>query len=115
MLEIIAVYLMAKKIAEMAAEKGRSAVPYVLMLIGLWIGGEVCGAVLGVILSKGRENMLMVYGLALGGAIAGAIITFVVVSALPPVNDYDYERPRKKRRRRREEDNYEDYDDKHVR
>lgn len=119
MLEILAVYVMAKKIAEMANEKGRSGIPYVLMLIGLWIGGEIGGAVLGVILTQGKEeNILMVYGLALGGAICGAVISFAIVGLLPPANTNTYDddyRPRKKRKREREYDDYDDYDDRPAR
>ena len=41
MLEIIIIWLLCKKIAAIAKGKGRSAAGYVLLLIGMWLGGEI--------------------------------------------------------------------------
>jgi hypothetical protein len=97
MLEIILVFAMSKKIAAMAREKGRSAVGYVFLLIGFWFGGEIAGAVIGVVASlaanpNAEPNLAVVYILALFGAAAGAIISFVVVGNLPSVDHYPDER-----------------------
>ena len=121
MCEIILLFLLGKKIAGMASEKGRAGWPWVLMLIGLWIGGEFTGAVIGAILTDAGggnqagqdDNMFAILGFALAGAACGAIITFTIVSLLPPVESYDDEDdyPRRRRRRRYDEDDSDDYDD----
>ncbi len=106
MLEILILIGLSKSIAAKANAKGRSGTPFVLMLVGLWIGGEICGAILGVIISvssnpKATEpNMVLIYGGALAGAIIGAVISFVIVNSLADLSrrdDYD--------------DDYDDHDD----
>ena len=82
MLEIILVAGLAVWIGKIAKGKGRSGGGYIAMLIGLWIGGEIAGAVIGF--SVGLE-VYAIYGLAILGAIAGAVITFVVVACLSPL------------------------------
>jgi hypothetical protein len=94
MLEIIILIVLSIQISKIAKRKGRSPVGWVLMLIGLWIGGEVTGALIGVfgsaIVGGGDEpNLLVVLVGALLGAVTGAIITFSVVNSLSTVRRDD--------------------------
>ena len=94
MLEIIMLVVLSIQIANITKRKGRRPAGWILMLIGLWIGGEVLGAMIGVfgsmIASGGDEpNMLAAIVGALLGAATGAIITFSVVNSLAPVRRED--------------------------
>ncbi len=113
MCEIILLFVLGKKIAAMAAEKGRAGWPWVIMLILFWIGGEITGAIIGTLLTEGPrggeagdDNMLVVLGCAVGMAVLGAVAAFTIVSILPAVEkaDDDYDRPRRRSRRDRDED-----------
>jgi hypothetical protein len=109
MCEILLLWFMGKKIAAMAENKGRAAVLFVVMLVLLWFGGEICGGIFGFILIRGNEDkMPVVYICALLGAAAGAGLSFLIVGLLPPAHDED--RPRRRRRPRRARlDDEEDY------
>jgi membrane protein DedA with SNARE-associated domain len=81
MLEIILVVAISQKIAAMLNAKGRSAVGYVILFVALWVGGEIMGAVIGVIITiasnpnamdAGFPWMAWVCGLV-GAAIGGGI------------------------------------------
>lgn len=101
MLEIILLWVMGKKVVGIARSKGRSGTPYVFLLLGLWFGGEIGGAVFGAVISlisnpHQEPSFGIMYGLALLGAAIGAILTFVIVNSLPPIETYG--------------DDYDDYD-----
>lgn len=92
MLEIFIVYSMCKSIGTKLREKGRSPLLFQIMLVVMWIGGEVAGAIVGIIIEMIRNGPInddgfnwMVYLFALIGAAIGAAITFAIVSFLPPV------------------------------
>jgi hypothetical protein len=133
MCEIILIILLAKKIASIASEKGRSGVGFGFMFVGLWIGGEVMGFIVGTLLfgaaGGGRDSVFLVYGCALAGAAAGAVLSFIIVSSLSPVDhrrddlyyrnddydDGDFDvHPGRRRGRRSHDDNWsgkeDDYD-----
>jgi hypothetical protein len=133
MCEIILIILLAKKIASIASEKGRSGVGYGFMFAGLWIGGEILGLIVGTVLfgaaGGGRDSVFLVYGCALAGAAAGAVLSFIIVSSLSPVDlrrddlyyrndnydDADFnvhpDRRRRRRRRRSHDDNWSEKED----
>jgi hypothetical protein len=69
-----------------------------LLTVFLWFGGEIAGAVVGLVLSDGKE-ILLVYGCAIGGAICGAVLAYIIASCLPDQNakDDDDDRPRRRR------------------
>jgi hypothetical protein len=79
MLEILFLFWFGKKLAAMAQEKGRSGA-WAALGVALWIGGELFGFVLGLLL----ELDMGIYLTALGCAIAGAVVAFGIVNALPP-------------------------------
>lgn len=52
----------------------------------LWIGGEITGMMVGVILTGGDDSALcIVYIMALLGAVGGVSIAFALANRLPPV------------------------------
>jgi hypothetical protein len=104
MLEILVLISLGRSIANKAQEKGRSGVGYIFLLLALWIGGEIFGAILGVVISMAvlgdeEPNMLLAYGGALVGAVIGAVIAFQIVKALPPLHSH--------------RDEYDEYDDRY--
>ncbi len=110
MCEILFLYFLGKKIYETAENKGRPGILFVLLLIGLWFGGEIFGAVVGTILVKGNQESLgPVYVCALFGAAAGAILSFVIAGIIPAAGSGD-DRPRRRHKPRRAKV-YDDEDD----
>ena len=79
MLEIIALIAMVRRIGSIMREKGRKGGWYQLLLVILWIGGEVIGAVFGAI-AINRSETLAIYVCALVGA---AIAFWIAKSASP--------------------------------
>jgi hypothetical protein len=79
MLEILLLISMCKSIGRIVREKGRSATPFQVMLVVLWLVGEFVGAVVGAIVLGGG---MAIYLFALMGAAAGAIVTFVIAKNL---------------------------------
>ena len=121
MLEIVVLIVLGQKIAKMARDRGRSAWPWVILLIGCWYGGAFAAGITAVIVMTVTDpqgaaanpngppgDLLIFIGAALAGAICGAIFAFVVVSLLPDVrdrwDDEDDRYERRPRRRRVEED-----------
>jgi uncharacterized membrane protein YeaQ/YmgE (transglycosylase-associated protein family) len=90
MLEIILIAVLAGKIGKIVEAKGRRKFPFQFMLVGLWIGGELFGGILGGVLTYTLSNdpdppLVLAYLLALGGAIVGAVVSFVIANNLAPV------------------------------
>jgi hypothetical protein len=123
MLEIVVLIVLGQKIAKMAKSRGRSAWPWVLLLIGCWYGGAFAAGITAMIVMTMADpqaaapnpngppgDLLILMGAALAGAVCGAVFAFVVVSLLPDVRDqWDDEDDRYERRRgRRYEDDGED-------
>jgi hypothetical protein len=116
MLEIVVLIVLGQKIARMAKDRGRSAWPWVLLLIGCWYGGAFAAGITAMIVMMMADpqaaapnpngppgDLLIFLGAALAGAVCGAIFAFVVVSLLPDVrdqyddeDDYDERRPRRR-------------------
>src|SRR5690348_9823440 len=99
MLEIVILFVLSRRIAAIARSKGRSAAGWTVLLIGLWILGEVTGAVavaVAVLLTSADEDPNLSLALlgAIAGAAAGAFTTFAIVKRLPAVGVEDkYWRP----------------------
>ncbi|MBN9118303.1 MAG: hypothetical protein J0I06_03935 [Planctomycetes bacterium] len=119
MLEIIILITLCKNIAAKARDKGRSGGGFGFLLVVLWLGGEIFGAIVGAALSVARNgggepDMLLTYGGALAGAIVGALVAFGIVSAIAPVrpsgryDDHDDRDDYDDRPRRRDQDDYDD-------
>ena len=94
MLEILILIALGKRIAAKARDKGRSGTAYVLLLLGMWLGGEISGGlVVGITeaLISGRDEpaLGLIYLGALIGATIGAVVAFLIVGALPAVDRDD--------------------------
>lgn len=83
MLEILALIAMGKRIGSKMRDKGRSAGWHQFLLVVLWFGGELVGAVFGVLATHGRGGV-EVYVFALIGAAIGAGVTFLIVNSAAP-------------------------------
>jgi hypothetical protein len=90
MCEILFIIYLARKIARMANEKGRSGFGYGCMFVGLWIGGEIAGFIAGAMLVHNelhKKNAgLAIYGCMVAGAAAGAVLSFIIVGSLSPID-----------------------------
>jgi hypothetical protein len=80
MLEIFFLIWFGRRLATIARSKGRSGA-WAVLGVGLWVGGEVIGFVIGSAL--GME--MGAYGVGIASAIGGALIAWLVVSQLPEV------------------------------
>jgi hypothetical protein len=83
MIEILLLVALTRKIGRICEEKGRKAGGFKALTVLLWIGGEIFGAVIGVIL-LGAED-LGIYLFALIGAAVGAGISVLIANNLTPV------------------------------
>jgi hypothetical protein len=95
MIEIIVLYILAGKIGKIVQSKGRKKIGYQLMLIGMWIGGEVLGAIIGgvvaAIADMEEAGGLLAVAFALGGAITGAVIAFQIAKSLSSLDSEEEE------------------------
>lgn len=90
MLEIIILYMLAKRIGSIVAEKGHPKGRYQVMLVALWFGGEILGVFFGgfigaFVMESGETIRLFAYVFALACAIIGAVIAFQIAKQLEPV------------------------------
>ena len=117
MLEIFVIIAVSQKIAAMMKEKNRGAAGFIVLFVILWLGGEIVGAIVGVLateLNDGPVNdgfPLVPYFFALIGAAIGGTIGYVIPASLSPLedparrrfDDFDdedeYERERRRRKR----------------
>jgi hypothetical protein len=95
MVEIIVLIMLAQKIGKIAESKGRKKGRYQFLLVGLWIGGEVFGALVGGVLmalADGTEESAgcLAVVLAYGMAIVGAVVAFQIVKNLQPLNEDEH-------------------------
>lgn len=87
MLEILVLWQLTKQIGHMVEQKGRKSGWYKVLTVALWFGGEIMGAIVGVILaSAGESTQCMVYLCALGGAAIGAGVAYLIASRLSPAS-----------------------------
>jgi hypothetical protein len=94
MLEIVILIVLAGKIGRIVESKGRKKIGYQLMLVGMWIGGELFGMVVGAIIggmATGKEDGAVLVGVvgALACAITGAVIAFQIAKHLDPIGVED--------------------------
>ena len=74
MLEIVVVYLLARHNGQLVEGKGYSGTRYRWQTVGLWFGGEICGALLGRAIADGStDDFWTVYLIALAGAVVGGL------------------------------------------
>ena len=83
MLELVGIIVLAKAIKRIVNEKGLRAFRYVLLLVILWLGFEVIGLYVGMIIFG---DVMIGYLLAFPGAALGAYISYQVAKNAQPVN-----------------------------
>lgn len=85
MLEILAVWLLTKKVGKIVEAKGHRPTGYKILTVVLWIVGEIFGAVIGVIIAGFDESsQCLVYLIGLGGAVVGGGIAYLIAASLTP-------------------------------
>lgn len=82
MLEIFIIWKLAGTIGALAAQKGLKKIWYQIMLVVLWLTGEISGAFIGSAFSS-ESTGWVVYLAALAGAAAGAGLAFLIMRLLP--------------------------------
>jgi hypothetical protein len=82
-LEILFLVYLCRKLGAILRAKGRSAGGYQFLLVVLWFGGEIFGAVVTVAVL--RMDGAPAYLGALLGAAGGATLAFVIANSLGPV------------------------------
>jgi hypothetical protein len=121
-LEILFIIWLVRKIGDTAGGKGHNPLPFQIAVVVFWFGGEIIGAVVGLIAAgatgRGGDDagfLCGVYIFALFGALCGAGACFLLVMVLPAnrqrgyMDDYDDYRhgrtgPRRRRSRYEDED-----------
>ena len=83
MLEVIAIITLGKSISKMTREKGLKPLKYVLLMIAMWIGFEIGGAMIGAIL---YGESPLVYLFALLGAAFGGFLSYQIAKSVRPVS-----------------------------
>jgi len=83
MLEILALWALTKRIGNIVEQKGHKSGWYKVLTVALWFGGEIVGAILGVIVTGTSESaQCLIYLFALGGAAAGAGVAYLIAISL---------------------------------
>jgi hypothetical protein len=87
MIEIFILISLSKNISARAKSQGRSGVPFVFLLLGLWFGGEIGGGIAGGLVSlmmdpTSEPDFLLCYLGAIACAVIGAVIAFKIVGPL---------------------------------
>lgn len=87
MLEILAIYFFCKNVGNTVRDKGRKPIGYQLLTVGMWFGGEVFGAIIGVLLFGLHSRSIdpVVYLSAIIGALLGGFGGLMIAASLSPV------------------------------
>jgi hypothetical protein len=89
MLEILALILLTKEIGKIVEAKGHKSGKFKWMTVGLWLGGEITGMVVGMFLAMllgGDEStQCIIYIIALLGAVLGAGTAYLIAKNIQPV------------------------------
>src|SRR5262245_61219771 len=80
MLEILALMRLVRALANILEQKGRSKA-WCLLAVGMWLGGEVIGCVVGLTLEL---DDVVIYIIGIGCALAGAVGSYVIIKSLAP-------------------------------
>lgn len=83
MLEIILLFFLCRRLGEILRAKGRSPGWYQFLLVVLWFGGELFGAI--VTVAVFQVDGLALYLGAILGAAGGALLAFVIANSIPPM------------------------------
>lgn len=92
MLEIIALIFLTGQIGKMAIRKGQKPGMWKLYTVLAWIGGEILGIVISIMVFK-SEDYLSMLPMALLGAVGGYLIVRAILSKIPDKQEerFDFE------------------------
>src|SRR5438067_1265991 len=89
MLEWYFLSRLCSSLGDMLRSKGRNPLPFQILLVALWIGGEIAGFVVGLIIGfvvMDNEDVAWLFGV--GGVVAGAAcaggFVFLLAKGIPP-------------------------------
>lgn len=89
MFEIVLLIILARRIGHILEQKGRKSGWYKLLTVLLWFGGEIIGAIIGVVIVEfSGLNEAFIYLFALIGAAIGAAAAFIIAKAVPASVQY---------------------------
>lgn len=97
MIEFVIIYFLSKKIGNIAERKGQSKIKWILIFVGLWIGGELLASAIGIGMiysfNLPKEWIYAVlFLLSPLGAMSGVLITFKLLNKLPNLTEEDIEK-----------------------
>jgi zinc transporter ZupT len=89
MIEILLLIALTRRVGHILKDKGRKSGWYKLLTVVLWFGGEIVGAIIGVVIAQVTgAGQALVYLVALIGAGAGAAVAFMLAKSVPPAATY---------------------------
>jgi hypothetical protein len=87
MLELLALWLLAKRIGNIVEQKGHKSGGYKVLTVVLWLGGEIVAIIFGTVLTGASESaQCVLYLFALAGAAAGAGTAYLIATNLSPAS-----------------------------
>jgi hypothetical protein len=95
-LEIILLVVLCKSMGNVLRNKGRKPLLFQFLLVGMWLGGEIVGAIIGTVVYAIRNGAppegieLSTYLFAIVGAAAGAGLCFLIAHLVPAAEDEGY-------------------------
>ena len=91
MLEIIAIIFLSKKNGSLAERKGLKSATWILYTVLAWVGFEIAGAIIGVLLF-GQEYLIGAYLLAVISAVLGYFFVRSLLQKKPDIDNDDINR-----------------------
>lgn len=86
MIEIILLIYLTRTVGNIIRAKNRKTGWYKFMVVGLWFGGEILGAITGgVIVGLSDAPQAIIYLFALAGAAIGATVSYIIAKSVPPL------------------------------
>jgi len=89
MLEIMILLILSRNLGSRLRVKGYAAGPFQVLMVVLWLIGEVFGGVLGYFCSRAiaghQGNLPLILACAIGGGLLGATSVFALTDRLPHV------------------------------
>jgi hypothetical protein len=82
-LEFVLIYFLAKHNGDIVEAKGVPGTRYRWYTVGLWFGGEACGALIGIMLIHGSNVFYSIYACAIVGAIIGVMVAWYIAQGVP--------------------------------
>jgi len=82
MIEIIALIFLSRRIGYMAIRKGLNPLPWKIYMIAAWIGAELTGCIIAMIMF-GESNLVAVFSIGLLSAFGGYLLVRYILEKKP--------------------------------